>query len=150
VACEVVVAFKPTVAVDIRRTLQVTTPQRAPWSLRIHAVATIQGDGWPEPRSYTFGTVKVGTKTDVAFRVTNFGAQDLVGLTVTLQGPSLEHFELVDDACTGRTLAGGSACAASVRYAPKRPGDHVGGIRFAAPGTCLSPVVGSFYGAAVE
>lgn len=66
-----------------------------------------------------FGAVPVGSvSTARAVSVSNIGGGLLEIAAVSLEGASDAQFRIVSDACTGASLAPGSACAVTVAFAP--------------------------------
>ena len=78
--------------------------------------------------SPAFGTHTVGTIFDAFAGIVNDGEA-----TLTLRAPQLDSpdFAIVDDQCTGATLAPGNACELRVRFSPTAAGTRSARVVFA-------------------
>jgi hypothetical protein len=94
------------------------------------ALANLRGTGLApgmvvlSPSPEDFGIVDVGSPSTVPFMVTNSGGASTTALTVGVSGAT--ELTLVNDACTGRSLAAGEQCAFSVVFTPTTYGARSG------------------------
>ena len=69
-----------------------------------------------------FGVVLVGGSADATITATNTGTSELVMGQVASANPLAAPFSILNDNCSGRTLAPASACTLTVRFAPTATG----------------------------
>jgi hypothetical protein len=80
------------------------------------------------PASCAYGTRAVTTATTTAFRSETFTFQNATGspttgvLVADLTGTDAAQFKIVDNTCTGDTVAGGATCKVTVRFSPASTG----------------------------
>ena len=71
------------------------------------------------PISYNFGSVAVGSSSVAqTFTVSNSGGAGLVIGTITLAGTNPSEFGMLNDNCSGRTLAPSSTCTIQAIFSP--------------------------------
>ncbi|HXE97663.1 MAG TPA: choice-of-anchor D domain-containing protein, partial [Dongiaceae bacterium] len=69
-----------------------------------------------------FGVVLVGGSADATITATNTGTSELVMGQIASANPLAAPFSILNDNCSGRTLAPASACTLTVRFAPTATG----------------------------
>ncbi len=76
--------------------------------------------------THDFGATNAGTASlPFSFVVQNAGGVPVGPLQSAVSGAQASHFEVTSDACTGVTLATGTACAVTIRYRPLAEGASV-------------------------
>lgn len=65
-----------------------------------------------------FGSTGIGTQLDHTVTVTNDGSADLVLGDIGVANPLLAPYSIVNDACSGQTLAPTASCSLGVRFEP--------------------------------
>ena len=65
-----------------------------------------------------FGGVLVGASADATITVTNNGTADLVIGTIASANPLAAPFSILNDTCSGKTIAPAATCTLTVRFAP--------------------------------
>ncbi len=78
------------------------------------------------PDQFDFGPVPPGQSRQTTFIVTNSGVNPAGTVGVTIEGPDQTEYGLLEDACSGRTLAPGETCPVTARFSP-----HIQGFRTA-------------------
>lgn len=76
-----------------------------------------------DPQDHDFGLTGVGGESEPqALTLQNNGGQTTSALTVSLTGAGAQQYAIVQDECTGETLAPTATCTVSVVFSPKEPG----------------------------
>ncbi len=82
------------------------------------------------PRRFDFGTVPLEQDSyRPTARVTNLDTVPRLIRGLALRGPDPDHFEILDDLCSGRTLAPGESCLFEAGYRPHAAGDKEAAVR---------------------
>ena len=94
--------------------------------------AALTGNGTPQPTganltiaptSNDFGSVQNGsTSSLVQFIVTNTGDLTSTAIAMALTGTNADQFNILNDNCTGNTLAGSASCTVDAQFAPTSEG----------------------------
>ncbi len=72
-----------------------------------------------------FGTVQIGFVRTIGLGYSNIGGGDIANIVVgELQGDDPDEFEIVQDNCTGVTLAPGGSCSIFVSFEPPAMTDY--------------------------
>jgi len=91
-----------------------------------------------------FGGVAVGASADATITVTNTGTADLVVGTIASANPVAAPFSILNDLCSGKTVAPTATCTLTVRFAPTATG--AASDTFDIPSTGLQTVTVSVSG----
>ena len=109
-------------------------------------------DGTAElsPRVLTFTPVKILTdgSSDGFMALTNTGAFSVAITNTTLTGSDTAAFAMLQDTCTGVTLAPGEACGYSLRFSPQHIGAHGAQLNVSTTGA-PNPVPGQLVGTGI-
>jgi hypothetical protein len=91
----------------------------------------------PSPRDVVYDFVPVGqTSAKQTVTVTSTGSAALKVSKLTLGGPHPNDFRVVDDTCTGATVAPAATCTVGVVFAPTQEGTRVSHLRFDSNARC--------------
>ena len=149
--CTIDVTFTPTA--EGNRSAQLTVSAD---NLAANLTASLSGTGASpgelviSPTPHNFGTVSVGeTSNAVDFTVTNTGGSETGDVTATLSGGDATEFEVVDDGCSGGTLAADATCTITVAFAPTSAGMKTTNLSVVADGVD-GGATAALSGAAVE
>ncbi|MDA8084561.1 MAG: CxxxxCH/CxxCH domain-containing protein [Nitrospiraceae bacterium] len=82
----------------------------------------IDPTGDASDKNVDFGSVVATTQKDLTLTVRNAGRADLVLGVISSGNPLTTPFSIVNDTCSGRTLAPAAACTFAVRFAPAGTG----------------------------
>lgn len=91
-----------------------------------------------------FGGVLVGSSADATITITNPGTANLVIGTIAGASPLAAPFGILNDTCSGRTVAPAATCTLTVRFAPTAVASASG--TFDIPGSGLQTVTVSVNG----
>lgn len=91
-----------------------------------------------------FGSVLAGASADAAITITNTGTADLVIGTIASANPLAAPFSILNDLCSGKTIAPAATCTLTVRFAPAASG--LASDTFDIPSTGLPTVTVSLNG----
>jgi hypothetical protein len=69
-----------------------------------------------------FGGVTVGASADATVTISNTGTADLVLGTIASANPIAAPFSILNDTCSGKTVAATSSCTLTVRFSPTADG----------------------------
>ena len=123
-SCDLVVQFQPSDLGGRAATLDVTSDAPGPTS-----VVTLEGHGIAagevtfDPTPVAFADQPVGsTSASTTIVVTNTSGKDVELRQVVLDGRDADEFAIVDEKCTGATLATGATCAVRIEFSPLRIG----------------------------
>lgn len=70
------------------------------------------------PNSYYFGSVYVGKTSINAFTISNTGTTNLVIGTIEITDTDASEFSILNDTCSGQTIASSGTCRVNVRFSP--------------------------------
>jgi photosystem II stability/assembly factor-like uncharacterized protein len=76
------------------------------------------------PASHAFGQVSVGTTASQTFTITNSGTDELSLGTLEISGADQAAFTIINDDCSGQTLAAMASATVAVQFSPQRIGAH--------------------------
>ncbi len=139
-SCSFTVSFTPTAAGTFSDTFDIISEDPDEPSLTL----TVSGNGIAPPApaiggsgNLVFGTLREGESDEQVFSVTNNGAAPLVIGSVGGNDSLAAPFSLVNDNCSGQTLAPGAGCTLTVRFAPGSEGSYSDSFDIASndPGT---------------
>ena len=142
-SCDLVVQFRPSDLGGRAATLDVTSDAPALTSvvtLEGHGIAT--GEVTFDPTPVVFADQPVGsTSVSTSIVVTNSSGKDVELRQIVLDGQDADEFAIVDEKCTGGTLATGATCAVRIEFSPLRigPGTATLIVTDAARGTARDP-----------
>ena len=97
------------------------------WSLSRDS-GTLGPDIFASPLSHKFGSVRVGSFSKVTVTIANIGDADLVIGTITLTGIDISQFFIVNNNCSGQTVAPSSACLENVLFLPTSEGEKAAAL----------------------
>jgi hypothetical protein len=71
------------------------------------------------PPSLNFHSVNIGKSSIKTVTVTNTGTTDLVIGTIEITGTDASEFSILNDSCSGQTVASSGTCTIGVRFSPE-------------------------------
>jgi hypothetical protein len=117
-SCTTTVRFTPDAPGTKRATLLVTAEGGLVVSIELIGTSLVPGALMLMPAAADLGTVTVGASGTTKLTVKNTGGTTSGTISLDLGGTSKAELSLVDDGCTGKTIAGGGSCDVSVRLIP--------------------------------
>lgn len=128
-SCTASVVFTAANLGSVTGAFTISSATFAPATVALNGFAGATGSLQFAPSSLTFGTTGVGSKSaPQTVTLTNNGNQDLTGLALAVSS----GFTLSNTTCAG-TLPVGSACTASIAFAPVSAGAQSGTLMITSP-----------------
>jgi hypothetical protein len=121
--CVVKLHFAPSSAGAQSGTLTVSGAQTSPIGVTLSGTGADNGSLSLTPGTQDFGAVGAGaTSKPTTFTVKNGGTAKTGAVSLSVTGQDSAAFQLGNDSCSGKTLAGGASCTVDVTFAPTASG----------------------------